>query len=167
MNIVKTMSALAKKEIQNGGRWCEVTLKRTGEVVRIERLGYRTTEWPEFEPHKVSVNGMELFGTEFRNLGEVAVWMCERKLTLETIERDLRWVGELDDDYGKHRFVGSYAEVQKWLDADPEHFSDCDLCAKQPDHLKDFCEKWDKYIDEHGFITLKDFYAVYAKEAQA
>ena len=75
--ISKTEAALAKKEVANCGRWCEVTMKKNGDVVKIERVGYGPMERPEWDAHKVCVNGIEQFGLEFKNLGQVAAWICE------------------------------------------------------------------------------------------
>ena len=70
--------AIARNEIANGGRWCEVTMKKNGYVIRVVRVGYGPMERPEWDEHKLIVNGEEMFGTEFRNLGQVAAWICER-----------------------------------------------------------------------------------------
>ena len=74
--ISNTVIALAKKEVANCGRWCEVTIKKNGDVVRVERMGYGPMERPEWDAHKVFVNGIEL-ELEFKNLAQVAAWMCE------------------------------------------------------------------------------------------
>lgn len=70
--------AIAKKEIANSGRWCEVKIKKTGDIIQIIRLGYGPMERPEWDAHKLVVNGQELAGTEFRNLRQVAAWIDER-----------------------------------------------------------------------------------------
>lgn len=74
--ITKVESALAKKEIRNCGRWCEVTLNKTGETVKIVRTGYGAMERPEGDSHEVLLNG-ELV-KEFNNLTEVAMWIICR-----------------------------------------------------------------------------------------
>jgi hypothetical protein len=76
--IAAVEEALARREIANCGRWCEVTIKKTGDVIRIIRLGYGPMEQPEWDAHKLVINGSELYGTEFSNLGQVAAWICER-----------------------------------------------------------------------------------------
>lgn len=76
--ILKIEEAIAKKEIANGGRWCELTMKKNGDVITIERVGYGPMERPEWDAHKLIVNGSQLFGTEFSNLGQVAAWIAER-----------------------------------------------------------------------------------------
>ena len=75
----ETVDRLAKLEIANCGRWCEVTLKKTGEVVRVIRTGYGPMECPEWDSHKVLVNGNEMPGAEFDSLYELAAWMIERR----------------------------------------------------------------------------------------
>lgn len=74
--ITKVESALAKKEVSNCGRWCEVTLNKTGEKVTIVRTGYGAMERPEGDSHNVLLNGE--FVKEFNNLKEVAMWIICR-----------------------------------------------------------------------------------------
>ena len=76
--IVKTEVELAKREIANGGRWCEVTMKKNGDVVRIVRIGHGPMELPQWDDHMIFINGEQMFGYEFSNLGQVAAWICER-----------------------------------------------------------------------------------------
>ena len=75
--IDKTAIELAKREIsEHLGRWCEVKLKKTGELVKVIRTGYGPMERPERDSHRVEING-EVIG-KFNDLYEVAKWMCER-----------------------------------------------------------------------------------------
>lgn len=76
--ISKIAKAIAQKEVANCGRWCELTMKKNGDVITVERLGYGPMERPEWDAHKLSVNGAQLFGTEFSNLTQVAAWIAER-----------------------------------------------------------------------------------------
>lgn len=70
--------AIAREEIANSGRWCELTMKKNGDIIRVERIGYGPMEKPEWDSHKLIVNGKAMFGTEFSNLGQVAAWIAER-----------------------------------------------------------------------------------------
>lgn len=79
-------------------------------------------------------------------------------LALDTIMKDSLWVVKMQG----WRKVGTHDELFEL--ADSEECRDFDLSADQPEHLKDFYEKFWKYSDEHGFITVPDFYEdVYAK----
>ena len=73
----RTEDALAKIEVANGGRWCEVVLKETGETVRVVRTGYGPMEHPDGDSHEVYINGVKV--ATFRTLYGVALWMCERR----------------------------------------------------------------------------------------
>jgi hypothetical protein len=45
MNRVKKIeNALVKKVLGNGGRWCNITMKATGEVFKVRRTGYKSFE---------------------------------------------------------------------------------------------------------------------------
>ena len=77
VRVNKTVQALAKKEIaEHLGRWCEVTLKRTGETVKVVRTGYGPMERPEWDKHEIKIDGEVV--ESFDNLREVAKWLCER-----------------------------------------------------------------------------------------
>lgn len=76
--VAKTTSALSKRIVANGGRWCEVALKKTGDVVRVVRVGYGPMERPEWDNYVLVVNGEQMFGVEFANLTQVAAWMCDK-----------------------------------------------------------------------------------------
>lgn len=70
-------------------------------------------------------------------------------LTLEQIMNESIWVAKMNG----YRMSGTYAEMKPY--ADSEDCRDFDLCAEQPEHLKDF---FDRYFAHHGFITVQDFY---------
>ncbi len=70
-------------------------------------------------------------------------------LTLEQIMNESIWVAKMNG----YRMSGTYEEMKPY--ADSEDCRDFDLCAEQPEHLKDF---YDKYFAHHGFITVQDFY---------
>ena len=79
-------------------------------------------------------------------------------LTLETILNESLWVAKV----GGCRFTGTYKEVESWKD--DEDCRDFDLLANQPEHLKPFYDAYWKYDEEHGFVTVQDFYNnVYSK----
>ena len=71
----KVVDALAKRMVSNCGRWCEITMKRTGEVITIVRTGYGPMERPESDTQEVHV-GNEVI--PFKDLYDVATWICER-----------------------------------------------------------------------------------------
>ena len=73
-------------------------------------------------------------------------------LTLEQIMNESIWVVKMNG----YRMSGTYSEMKPY--ADSEDCRDFDLCAEQPEHLKDF---YDKYFAHHGFITVQDFYSQY------
>ena len=76
VRIRKTTYAIASKMITDHlGRWCEVRMNKTGDMVKVVRTGYGPMERPESDPAEVYLNG-ELVG-EFDDLHEVAQWMCE------------------------------------------------------------------------------------------
>ena len=70
-------------------------------------------------------------------------------LTLDQILKDTIWVAKMQG----YRMTGTYDEIREY--AESEECRDCDICADQPKHLKDF---YDKYFAHHGWITVQDFY---------
>lgn len=75
--LLRVTEDLAKREIsEHIGRWCEVTLKRTGETIKVVRTGYGSMERPQTDPHDIWI-GDERVGS-FKNLREVAEWICGR-----------------------------------------------------------------------------------------
>ncbi len=70
-------------------------------------------------------------------------------LTLEQIMNESIWIAKMQG----YRMSGTYAEMKSY--AESEDCRDFDLCAEQPEHLKDF---YDKYFAHDGFITVQDFY---------
>ena len=73
-------------------------------------------------------------------------------LTLETIMLDTIWVAKMQG----YRMTGTYEEIG-FLADDPD-CRDFDLCAKQPDHLREFYDAYWAYEQAHGFVTVQDFY---------
>lgn len=70
-------------------------------------------------------------------------------LDLKTILKDSVWIVKLD--WG--RVKGTYDEIKHYLDSDD--LRDFDLCAVQPDHLKDF---YDKYFLSDDYVSVQEFY---------
>lgn len=82
-------------------------------------------------------------------------------ITLDTIEKDTLWVAKMQG----WRETGTYAEIGHL--AKSEDCRDFDLAAKQPDHLKPFFDMYWKYNEEHGWITIPEFYKdIYLVEMQ-
>lgn len=62
---------LADLEIANCGRWANITLKRSGEVFTLQRLGYGPMERPHSDRHQLlNSEGQVLVVGE--DLGEIA-----------------------------------------------------------------------------------------------
>lgn len=78
--------------------------------------------------------------------------MMSTTLTLEQIMNESRWVAKMQG----WREVGTYEEVKSY--AESEECRDFDICAEQPEHLKDFFDRYFAYEREHGWITIPDFY---------
>lgn len=79
--------------------------------------------------------------------------------SLETILKDTRWVAKMT--YG-FRHVGTYDELEEYRES--EECRDFDICCSQPEHLKEFYNKYFEYEKQHGFTTIQDFYNnVYSK----
>lgn len=78
----------------------------------------------------------------------------KKPLSLETILADTLWVAK----FNGWRKVGRYDEVQKTADLFSDDLRDMDICAEQPDHLKEFYNMYFDFGREHGFITVQDFY---------
>lgn len=73
---VRTMIELADREVANGGRWVEIKLKKTHEVVRVVRRGYGPMEYPQNDNHDIEINGEVV--AQCGDLYEVAEWLCNR-----------------------------------------------------------------------------------------
>lgn len=73
-------------------------------------------------------------------------------LKLETIMNESIWVAKMQG----YRTSGTYAEIGHL--SDDEDCRDFDLSAKQPEHLKEFFDEYFAYGNEHGFITIPDYY---------
>ena len=80
-------------------------------------------------------------------------------VSLETILKDTLWVAKMT--YGRH--VGTYEEVEHYFPM--KECRDFDLCAVQPEHLKDFYDGFFKYTEENGFTTVQEYYEVYKEES--
>lgn len=76
-------------------------------------------------------------------------------LTLEQIMSDTIWVAKMQG----WRETGTYEEIKRF--ADSEECREIDICANQPEHLKEF---YDKYFAHDGFITVQDFYNQHYKK---
>lgn len=74
--VQKTADALSDKIVANSGRWCEVTLKKTGETITVMRESYGPMERPMYDEFNIEFDGGKII--EFKNLLEVAQWMCNR-----------------------------------------------------------------------------------------
>lgn len=72
----KTMIELADREVANGGRWIEIKLKKTNEVVRVIRRGYGPMEFPHNDNHDIKINGEIV--AQCDDLYKVAEWLCNR-----------------------------------------------------------------------------------------
>lgn len=73
-------------------------------------------------------------------------------ITLRQILEDTIWVVKMQG----WRTSGTYRQMKHY--ADDEECRDFDICASQPEHLKEFYEEYFKYDREHGFTTVQDFY---------
>lgn len=73
-------------------------------------------------------------------------------LTLETIKKDSLFVVKMQG----WRTVGTFDETHHLMES-PE-CRDYDLCAKQPDHLKEFYDAYWDYELANGFVDVDEFY---------
>lgn len=73
-------------------------------------------------------------------------------ITLDTIMKDTIWIAKMQG----WRESGTYAEIGHLQSS--EECRDFDICAKQPAHLEEFFDRFNKYTEEHGFITIPDYY---------
>lgn len=84
--ILETTKKLTKREIANGGRCCELVLRKTSEKVLVRREGFGPFRKPEFDEHVVYIyhtyndNGDYITKKQgdFNSLYEVAQWLVER-----------------------------------------------------------------------------------------
>lgn len=76
--IGKIVDELSKRELnEHLGRWTEITMKKSGRVLRIVRTGYGPMEYPEKDSHEIKENGVVI--AEFESLYGVAKWLlCNR-----------------------------------------------------------------------------------------
>lgn len=49
----KICKSLEDREMKNLGRWCEITMKKTGETFTLVRTGYGPMEYPTGDSHKL------------------------------------------------------------------------------------------------------------------
>ena len=77
-------------------------------------------------------------------------------LTLKQIMSESIWLVKMNG----YRLTGTYDEMKPY--AESEDCRDFDLCAEQPEHLKEF---YDKYFEHEGFITVQEYYNQYYKPA--
>lgn len=76
LRITNATNSLAKEMMNNLGRWCEITMKKTGEKFKVVRTGYGPMEYPERDSAKlVNENGEVVY--EGETLTDVAKWICE------------------------------------------------------------------------------------------
>ena len=85
-----------------------------------------------------------------------------KNITRETINNNLLWAVELETPYGRHWVTGTHDEIAWAFDSD--EFSDCDLCADQPECIRPFLDAYWAYDREHGFTTIPEFMDIYFKE---
>lgn len=82
-------------------------------------------------------------------------------LKLETIMNESLWVVKMIG----WRKVGTYDEIKSLVD--DEDCRDVDLCAKQPDHLKEFFDLYFEHCRVNGWTTVPEYYEKhYAKDAE-
>lgn len=79
------------------------------------------------------------------------------KLPLELVLDKTLWVAKMNG----WRAVGTYKELEELSKS--EECRDFDICANQPDELKDFYRQYFKFDEECGFITVQDFYKYHYK----
>lgn len=82
------------------------------------------------------------------------------KISLEYIKANTKWVARL---YGG-RFVGTYEEVKGYRNDEDCKEVDVVCADGQPEDLKPFWKAYEKYGNEHGFITMQKFYNEVWKE---
>ena len=84
-------------------------------------------------------------------------------MTYEEIMKNTRWVVK----FIGHREVCDTETMRRWSNAFEDEIRDIDLSCVQPNCVKDFYDAYWKYIEEHGFTIIKDFYEnVYSKEVK-
>lgn len=77
--IRKIEDELIKREMKNLGRWCKITMKRTGKTLIINRLGYGPMEYPEKDPHNILDENHDVIADGFETLWDVANWIYEHR----------------------------------------------------------------------------------------
>ena len=88
--------------------------------------------------------------------------MKKNIISLEEIKKNTRWAIELDDGYGRHWVTGTWPEVE-WA-FQSEDFSDCDICANQPEGIKEFYDAYFEYCMANKCYGLshEEFYDIWS-----
>ena len=76
--ISKIEDELVRRETEHLWRWCEITMKRTGQVLRIVRTGYGPAEYPERDSHEIQDEDTNVIFSGER-LWDVANWIYENR----------------------------------------------------------------------------------------
>lgn len=72
----KIEDELVKRMMKNLGRWCEITMKATGESFRVVRTGYGPMEYPEKDSAELRNSKGEVV-CEGKTLFTVAKYICD------------------------------------------------------------------------------------------
>ncbi len=80
-------------------------------------------------------------------------------IKFETILKDTLLVAKMTG----WRKVGTWDEVKPY--SDDEDCRECDLCAQQPEHLKEFYDAYFAYERKNGWISVQDFYEKHYSES--
>lgn len=72
--LLRATQKLAQMELANCGRWCNITLKKTGEVLTLIRTGYGPMEYPQGDSHKLQ-NSQGQVLVEAESLEKVAQYI--------------------------------------------------------------------------------------------
>lgn len=70
----KIAHSLENKVLGNGGRWCEITIKKTGETFRVIRTGYRAFEDAIYDTFNLVDAAGKVVATG-DNLFDIAEWI--------------------------------------------------------------------------------------------
>lgn len=80
-------------------------------------------------------------------------------ISFEILERDTIWYVKMSG----YQKTGAYEELKN--DAKSADCKEFDIYAEQPEHLTAFYNDYFEYTDEHGFMTVKEYYnTVYLPE---
>lgn len=67
----RAINKMANMEIANCGRWATITIKKTGEVLTLQRLGYGPMERPHSDKHQL-LNSEKQVLVVGEGLGDIA-----------------------------------------------------------------------------------------------